>query len=102
MNFIVKVLTFVVACVLFPYAILFTGLVLLAPVIVPVFLWLWYEHYCDKKHQEMAIATNAIAPGSYCDECFSRLAGNTAEHPHTYACSHSKELHIPKTKRSSL
>ena len=102
MNFIVKALAFFVACVLFPYVILFSGLVLLSPVIAPVFLWLWYENYRDKKHREMAIATNAIAPGSYCDECFSKLAGNTAEHPHTYACSRSKELYIPKTTRSSL
>jgi hypothetical protein len=74
----------------------------LVPVLIPLFLWFAYENYKDKKHQEMAIATNAISPGTYCDECFSKLAGNLAEHPHTYACSHSKQLFIPDTKRSQM
>ena len=67
----------------------------LIPVLVPLLLWFEYEKYRERKHQEMALATNAVDPGTYCDECFSKLAGNTAEHPHTYACSHSKQLFFP-------
>ena len=71
----------------------------LIPIAIPILVWLMYEELREKKHQEMAIAANAINPGAYCDECFRRLAGNTAEHPHTYGCSHSKELHFVGTKR---
>ena len=67
----------------------------LIPVLVPLLLWVEYEKYCEREHQKMALAANVVDPGTYCDECFSKLAGNTAEHPHTYACSHSKQLFSP-------
>jgi len=71
------------------------------PVLVPLYLWFLYAEYKKKRHQEMVIAVNAIHPGTYCDECYSKLAGNPAEHPHTYDCPHSKEL-IFSGKRSHL
>ena len=77
------------------YLLVFLFLFPLIPVLVPLLLWFEYEKYRERKHQEMALADNLVEPGTYCDECFSKVAGSTAEHPHTYACSHSKQLFFP-------
>ena len=95
-------LSLVILWIVAPYLLLFGGLIVLAPIAIPLLIWFWYEKRRDKKRLEMVIAENAIRPGSYCAECLCLWAGNPVEHPHTYSCSHSKELHIPKTKRSSL
>lgn len=84
------------------YLLVFLFLLPLIPVLAPLFLWLAYENHKETKHQKMAIAANVISPGTYCDECFSKLAGNTAEHPHTYACSHSKQLMFVGKQSKSL
>lgn len=86
------VVTGIVMAIWGPQLLVALILVPFVPVLIPLFLWLKYEAYCETRHQEMATAANAINPGTYCDECFSKLAGNPAEHPHTYACSHSKQL----------